>query len=1218
MKQVKGKKEKGVRCVIRYVAALSCFLFFFSTLGIGQTNGYLLQWNRAKNRSQYVPLGYGLIFDPIANCWKVDTTAIHSGSGGTGASFDTSLDYSPTGRWLFKGSLGVGVPGFKDGVLQIFSASSLDTTFLELLNYTGSHHIVFPAGDSPGSRDSVVYQAGMTQSIINASRDIYFHGISPISITRSGDTLNFSSQDIDSSNFVKTPQLNDTSISIRQAIANKKMLGYEIKEALGVIGHPQAIDLGAYTRWSDSSLTGPYGCVLGMNNYTTWDEVYIVGENNTAIHPGGAEFIFGSGNSVLGGGGVTIGWDNIVDSSLTGEANYDIVIGIGAHVAGKHSMALGYNSLAALPHSTAIGAEAYARDSFQVMLGSLRDTVVAPNVIRAGKFQDLSGNPIGGGAMSGAAIVDSLNTFDDLIFTGQSYIRHSSQFMFYKLGIPTDSNSFADNYEMYYLNGTGFLFNSPINTVWQSEPGYNRFSIYDSTLFHKKIRVIGQVDAQVYYGNGAGLTNLPHDSAFVEKAIQDSLTALNLANLAHVNADNNFSTSQTFQYGLSVNGTAGGTIHFYDAVTGSWDSVKVVNGGLKFCDATGGHTIPNTDMTSWVTNGMLFGLIDSSKIIDMVTVSKLRDSTALLRNMLATRISTEIKRNGNDTLSVYINHMPLSTDTSLSPSRSWSILGIIANSPDTAAVAINDYGYNGRGLTIYQSYSQTVKSPSSTGLDVCAYGGDNTIGTVSAANAGSGLSVPGNSAIGIEGYADDALRLSVGVLGISNPDISIWSIGGLFYSDATYEPLHKWGLWVGDTTGVHGRGGNAKIVDTVFAGKIVTTGTITDVKLQDTTDLAHPKINVIGYYPTWEQGLQNNSTYPVDSIDFSCLTHAVHFTRAWAYTSPAFGDTAALLDSVNDYAEFPNNNDVDSYTFTSACNSHNVIPLVGVGGAGDKTSLDSCTVPSRLDHFVHLLMNLGRKYNYKGFDINWEPFYSSDSVLFTTFCRALHDSIAASNPTWIMTIPISYQSNYSVIVPVQHLFTIAWTQTYDMAGAWLGWENWFNQALTSNGSKFLSTNADLPSIDQWMDGSLKYVDAQITGMGFDLGGSDWHGGSGMQPSGGATFPRQVWTKYNDPDSFYVYAPTVSQDLSYDYIVATYGSGRKYYDANAQQAYFSVDASGSVNDHFVPFTDVTACRAFIKYGRAKGIHNYGVWQLAKNKDNMLLRAIKEEIINPSLY
>src|SRR5258708_29807154 len=142
---------------------------------------------------------------------------------------------------------------------------------------------------------------------------------------------------------------------------------------------------------------------------------------------------------------------------------------------------------------------------------------------------------------------------------------------------------------------------------------------------------------------------------------------------------------------------------------------------------------------------------------------------------------------------------------------------------------------------------------------------------------------------------------------------------------------------------------------------------------------------VTGYYPGWEQ-----SGMPASSIDFSALTHIIHF-------SVVPNSDASLNSSANGI---------------SAANSSSIITnahaaarkvLLCVGGASSQAGFQGATTSANRSAFISNLVSLMSNRGYDGLDIDWEPLDPSDANQYTNFVIGLRIALNAINPRPVLT-----------------------------------------------------------------------------------------------------------------------------------------------------------------------------------------------------------------------
>src|ERR1043165_7223750 len=122
-----------------------------------------------------------------------------------------------------------------------------------------------------------------------------------------------------------------------------------------------------------------------------------------------------------------------------------------------------------------------------------------------------------------------------------------------------------------------------------------------------------------------------------------------------------------------------------------------------------------------------------------------------------------------------------------------------------------------------------------------------------------------------------------------------------------------------------------------------------------------------GYYPGWEQ-----SAMPASAVDYSALTHIIHF-------SIVPNPDGSLNTSDNSL---------------SVGNSANVVTnahaagrkvLVCVGGASTQTEFQGAASDANRGAFITNLVNFMSSRGYDGIDVDWEPLDPADAHPFTNF-----------------------------------------------------------------------------------------------------------------------------------------------------------------------------------------------------------------------------------------
>jgi chitinase len=348
-----------------------------------------------------------------------------------------------------------------------------------------------------------------------------------------------------------------------------------------------------------------------------------------------------------------------------------------------------------------------------------------------------------------------------------------------------------------------------------------------------------------------------------------------------------------------------------------------------------------------------------------------------------------------------------------------------------------------------------------------------------------------------------------------------------------------------------------------------------------------------GYYPGWEQ----YSTMPASQIDFTALTHVIHFSL--------IPNSDGTLDSSGNSLTPANCSDL-----VSRAHSAGKKALVCVGGGSSQTNFQGATSSSHLSAFITNLVSFMSACNYDGVDIDWEPLDASDTAQYTDFVNGLRTALNAISPRPLLAAAIaSPPTPAPLIASLQNQFDQINLMTYDLSGPYSGWVTWFNAPIYSGGFRFPSTAGLVPSTDGMINLVTNAgVARSKLGIGIAFYGDVWAGGSGTT-TGGAALPRQSWTT----------APTMTA-VAYKRILANYYQPALYHwDTNAQAAYLSIDNTGSNNDKFISYDDERTCQSKVSFARNRGLGGVMIWELGQdhqaNQPDPLLQAIKQALATP---
>jgi chitinase len=353
---------------------------------------------------------------------------------------------------------------------------------------------------------------------------------------------------------------------------------------------------------------------------------------------------------------------------------------------------------------------------------------------------------------------------------------------------------------------------------------------------------------------------------------------------------------------------------------------------------------------------------------------------------------------------------------------------------------------------------------------------------------------------------------------------------------------------------------------------------------------AHAGIWATAYYAGWMQDY-----LPASEIDYSAVTHIIHFNL--------LPNSDGSLDSTTDmvYPQY-------SADLISRAHAAGVPVLISVGGENTATEFRSATNATNLPRFISNLVDFMVSRGYDGIDVDWEPLASTDSSQFTALVNGLRSALNALTPRPLLTAAIATQP--ALVASLQSQFDQINLMTYPLSGPWPGWVTWHNAPIYDGGYRFPSTGAPVPSADGMVSSFVAAgVSRQKLSIGIDFYGAVWGAGAGT-PTGGVTAPRQGWTT----------APWMTGGTAYYTIVTSYLPGPYVYnwDAAAEAAYLSLDASTSSNDRFVSFDDETTCAHKVAYALNKGIGGVMIWEIgggyistnAPGQRNPLLAAIKQ--------
>ncbi len=344
-----------------------------------------------------------------------------------------------------------------------------------------------------------------------------------------------------------------------------------------------------------------------------------------------------------------------------------------------------------------------------------------------------------------------------------------------------------------------------------------------------------------------------------------------------------------------------------------------------------------------------------------------------------------------------------------------------------------------------------------------------------------------------------------------------------------------------------------------------------------------------GDYPAYRQ-----SAMPASQVDFTALTHVIHFSIA----PKADGTLNTTINSMTP---------ARSTDLVTKAHTAGRPVLICVAGSGSGGFMGATTNANRAA-FISNLVSFMTTYNYDGIDVDWEPLNSSEANQYTNFIKELRVALNAFAPPRLLTVATAQRPSW--FAALQGQFDQINLMTYSLSGTWPGWVTWHNAPIYDGGYRFPSTGGLVPSADGMVQ---DFLDAGVAssklGIGIAFYGQLWEGGTGT-PTGGATAPRQSWTT----------APTTSALAVSTIMASDYQADLYHWDAAAQAAYLSVDQTGSANDWFLSYDDEHVCQAKVSYARNRSLGGVMIWELGEGyrssepagQRDPLLQATKQSI------
>src|SRR5208282_1329346 len=165
-----------------------------------------------------------------------------------------------------------------------------------------------------------------------------------------------------------------------------------------------------------------------------------------------------------------------------------------------------------------------------------------------------------------------------------------------------------------------------------------------------------------------------------------------------------------------------------------------------------------------------------------------------------------------------------------------------------------------------------------------------------------------------------------------------------------------------------------------------------------------------GYYPGYEQ-----SSMPASNIDFTALTHIIHFS--------VIPNSNGTLNSGVTIA-----NSTDIVTRAHAAGKP---VLICVGGASSESAFQAATSNATLAVFVSSLTNFMAARGYDGVDLDWEPLTAADTGQFTNLVNSLRSALNGFPQHQLLTVAAGAYPPYGDPPTVEYTMFAALQNQFD-------------------------------------------------------------------------------------------------------------------------------------------------------------------------------------------
>jgi chitinase len=344
---------------------------------------------------------------------------------------------------------------------------------------------------------------------------------------------------------------------------------------------------------------------------------------------------------------------------------------------------------------------------------------------------------------------------------------------------------------------------------------------------------------------------------------------------------------------------------------------------------------------------------------------------------------------------------------------------------------------------------------------------------------------------------------------------------------------------------------------------------------------------VSGYYTGW-----NADLYPPEKVDFSALTHLM---VGRALPQPD-GSLSTQFDNDNGPAI--------ARTLGRRAHEAGRKALIMVGGAGTHDGWVGAASDANRAKFVQALLKAVDDFGYDGLDLDWEPVEEADRPKLL----ALVQTLRRERPELVLTFPIHWintqfpqDADPWFAGLATHLDQVN-VMSYEMTGAWEGWESWHTSALRGETPAHPTSIAS--SLELWVKAGIPKAKL---GLGIPFYGMAWRNITG---------PNQPITDASD---------YVGGDNEYTYprIQELERTGTRHWDEFAQADSVSFPPDGLVGDGTVSWISHESPRSIEEKGlflRAEGYGGAIIWTVNQGcvnpgtGENPLLDAVKKAILD----